>query len=222
MLAVAEELPIVTDGLLELEICATNVSVASSRASSLTSTVSVPVLAPAATLKGVDTARIGLDYEKCMEHARQILPSLAQVQHKVIEVFSEPGRFEESTDPDRMLYSGGFFSTADRHLMNKILDIKPTELGGHLWSFQDERLQLMLFRYRARNFPETLNLDESRLWERDRRSRLVDTTDSAYFTLDNYRQTVSELREARKDEPEALEILDKLDAWVVESGLAGL
>lgn len=180
----------------------------------------VPMVAPLGTLKGVDTERIGMDESQCRGNAARIIPHLANIRPKVTEVFSHAhDGFEESSDPDRMLYGGGFFSAADRHLMNKILGIAPGDLGRHLWSFQDERLQLMLFRYRARNFPETLNLEESGMWDRDRRARLLETSDPAYFTLDLYRQTVAELREERKDEPESLQILDKLDAWVTEIGI---
>ena len=183
----------------------------------------VPMVAPLGTLKGVDADRIGLDEARCRRHAAQIVPHLPAVRNKVIDVFTHTGGgFEDSRDPDRMLYSGGFIPPADRHLLNKILGIAPADLGRHLWSFQDERLQLMLFRYRARNFPETLNIEESRLWDRDRRKRLIETGDPAYFTLNAYRQAMAELRETRKDDTKALEILDKLDAWVIESGIAEL
>ena len=183
----------------------------------------VPMLAPLGTLKGVDTDRIGMDPARCRQNAARIIPALNLVRNKVIEVFSQPREgFADSADPDRMLYSGGFFSAADRHLMNKILSVAPKNLGSHLWSFQDERLQLMLFRYRARNFPETLNQEEARIWDRDRRARLVETGDPDYFTVERYRQTVALLREERKDEPRSLEILDKLDAWLVQSGIENL
>jgi len=180
----------------------------------------VPMVAPLGTLKGVDTKRIGMDPEQCYRNAQKILPALASIRNKVVEVFSHAGaNFTDNSDPDRMLYSGSFFSSADRHLLNKILRIAPSDLGRHLWSFQDGRLQLMLFRYRARNYPETLNLEESRMWEQDKRARLVETMDPDYFTLDKYRQTVAQLREERKDEVESLKILDKLDVWVIESGI---
>jgi exodeoxyribonuclease-1 len=183
----------------------------------------VPMLAPLGTLQGADTERIQMDPGLCKEHARQILASMEVVREKVIEVFSSSyGAFEESSDPDRMIYSGGFFPTADRHLMNKILAIPPDKLGGHLWSFQDKRLPLMLFRYRARNFPGTLNLKEASSWDRDRKARLMETSDPDYFTLDDFRLSMQEMRELKKDEPEALEILDQLDAWVLETGLSDL
>jgi exodeoxyribonuclease-1 len=183
----------------------------------------VPMLAPLGTLKGVATERIGLDPQLCLEHARQLLAALDDVRAKVSEVFAQPGgAFEDSSDPDRMLYSGGFFTPADRHLMKKVLAVPPRELAGHLWSFQDQRLPLMVFRYRARNFPDTLTQKERETWDRDRRSRLVDTTDPAYFTLANFRQVIAELRETRAAEPSAMRILDRLDAWVIETGIAEL
>ena len=183
----------------------------------------VPMVAPLGTLKGADTDRIGMDPDRCRRNATILLPHLASVRAKVAEVFSHAGDgWSSSRDPDRMLYSGDFFSAADRHLMTKILGIAPRDLGGHLWSFQDERLQLMLFRYRARNFPETLNLEESRWWDQDRRKRLVETEDPDYFTLRDFRQVSAQLREEHETEPESLKILDKLDEWVVESGIASL
>ncbi len=183
----------------------------------------VPMLAPIGTLKRVDCDRINLDPEKCKEHASQLLASLDVVREKVIEVFSTPRKaFEDSTDPDRMIYSGGFFSSADRHLMKKILLVPAGKLGGHLWSFQDRRLPLMLFRYRARNFPDTLSMEEARAWDQDRKTRLIEASDPAYFTLNDFRIAMRELREQKKSEPEAIRILDKLDAWVIETGITEL
>jgi exodeoxyribonuclease-1 len=183
----------------------------------------VPMLAPLGTLKDVDTARIGLDREQCLEHARELIASLQVVREKVIEVFAVPGyAFEESTDPDRMIYSGGFFPPADRRLMDRILQLSPKDLRGHLWSFQDKRLPLMLFRYRARNFPETLNMEEARIWEKDRRMRLVETGEPDYFTLSDFENVMLEMREQKKNDGKALSILDQLDAWVLEIGLPDL
>jgi exodeoxyribonuclease-1 len=183
----------------------------------------VPMLAPLGTLTGVDTSRINMDPERCKQHARQLLTSLDTVREKVIDVFS-PSRsgFVESTDPDRMLYSGGFFSQADRHLMKKILVVPAGKLGGHLWSFQDNRLPLMLFRYRARNFPETLSMEESRAWDVDRRVRLIEADEPDYFTISDFRIAVRELRELKKDEPANLKILDQLEAWVIDTGISDL
>jgi len=183
----------------------------------------VPMVAPAATLRDADPERIDLDVARCLEHARRILPRLAALRPKVIEVFAAPGDgFGDETDPDRMLYSGGFFPPSDRHLMKKIHEVPPGKLGGHLWSFSDDRLPLMLFRYRARNFPDTLSLEERALWDRDRRGRLIEATDPAYFGLAEFRTALEAARRVRSDDRAALELLDRLEAWTLESGIADL
>ncbi|HET6592916.1 MAG TPA: exodeoxyribonuclease I [Xanthomonadales bacterium] len=183
----------------------------------------VPMVAPLATLKGVDTRRIQLDPEKCLQHAATVLRHLEPIRAKVSEVFTwQPEPSADRSDPDLMLYSGDFFSASDRHLMNKILTGPPGELGRHLWSFQDQRLPVMLFRYRARNYPETLSVEERRAWDEDRRARLVAAAGSAWFTLGAFREAVRDLREEKMDEPGALEILDQLEAWVDETGISRL
>jgi len=183
----------------------------------------VPMLAPIGTLAGVDTDRIRMDPERCKRHARQLLGAIDAVRTKVIEAFgTHHADFEESSDPDRMLYSGDFFSSADRHLMKKVLLVHPAELGGHLWSFQDKRLPLMLFRYRARNFPDSLSMEEARLWEQDKRFRLIETTDPDYFTVSSFKVAMNEARQLHAGDPVAQKILDQLDAWVIESGISSL
>ena len=181
----------------------------------------VPMLAPMNTLKGAETGRIGLDPERCLRHADLIRRSLAPVQRKVAEVFSASGtKFEESTDPDLMLYSGGFFSDADRNLMKRLVTLSPEELSGRQWPFKDARLPRMLFRYRARNFPDSLSAEEALEWDRDRRARLVNGSEPGFFTLADYQQVMAELRAQNQDDPGAQSILDQLDAWVLEIGLS--
>ncbi|MDT8320596.1 MAG: exodeoxyribonuclease I [Xanthomonadales bacterium] len=180
----------------------------------------VPMIAPLATLKGVDCERIMLDPEQCKRNARLLIDHLPLVRGKVAEVFALPSWGpEESSDPDHMLYSGDFFSAADRQLMDKVLSTPPAELTQHRWPFQDSRLPLMLFRYRARNYPTTLTAKEVEQWDADRKFRLIHGTGPKAFTLDDFRLVASELRELRKYEPQAQRILDKLDAWLLEIGL---
>jgi exodeoxyribonuclease-1 len=183
----------------------------------------VPMVAPVSTLKGVDLNRIHLDVERCRLNEKKLLASIPTVRAKVAEVFSDSFKSSvHQNDPDRMIYSGGFFAAADKHLMKKVLSVSPPDLGDHLWSFQDKRLPLMLMRYRARNFPETLNMEEAAAWDRDRRSRLIETEDPAYFTLRDFVQVLAEAREVHRDQPSAQRILDQLEAWVQQIGLTDL
>jgi exodeoxyribonuclease-1 len=183
----------------------------------------VPMVAPIATLKGVDLKRIQLDPDRCRKHADKLLASLTAVRHKISEVFSVSYTGgQESTDPDLMIYSGGFFSSGDRHLMRKVHEVPVNKLGSHSWSFQDKRLPSMLFRFRARNYPESLSTEEIELWKQDCKARLVDKTDEAHFSLDEFRGEMIEARALKQGDAKAQRILDQLEAWVMVTGLEDL
>jgi len=172
----------------------------------------VPMIAPQATLKGVDCQRIGLDIERCKKHAEKLLQVLPLVRNKVMDVFKpyQPG---DENNPDHMIYSGGFFSQADRRLMDTIRHTKPEALSQQKWPFKDPRLAEMLFRYRARNYPDTLAPDELELWQAQRLQRLQQPTDVRQLNPESFSQVIAEERASRQDDNHAQKILDHLEAW---------
>jgi hypothetical protein len=99
------------------------------------------------------------------------------------------------TDPDLMIYSGGFFSDADRRAMDAIHRLDPAELSDHAPSFQDPRLGEMLLRYRARNWPETLTPEEREDWDLFRLARLTDPAAGGSIVIEQFEQCLSELAE---------------------------
>lgn len=172
----------------------------------------VPMLAPAATLKGVDCRRIGLETQRCFENAEKLVRNLPQVRNKVMDVFKPypPG---EGADPDHMIYSGGFFTGADRRLMDQIRATPPEKLAQLSWPFQDARLKEMLFRYRARNYPATLSMDESRLWHTQRLERLNRPADERQLTPETFRLEILSARQLNAADSRALGLLDQLESW---------
>jgi hypothetical protein len=50
----------------------------------------------------------------------------------------------------------------------------------------------------------------------------VDADPESYFTRDAFHTEVQALREERAEDRSAMEILDKLEAWVLESGIGDL
>jgi len=172
----------------------------------------VPMVAPVATLKNVDCQRIGLDPQRCFDHAEKLMRVLPQIRNKVMDVFKPhpPGAY---TDPDQMIYSGGFFSDSDRRLMQKIRITAAEKLGQLSWPFKDSRLEEMLFRYRARNYPETLSLKETGLWQTQRLARLNQPADDRQLNPESFRLEISAARQAHAADGHALGILDQLEAW---------
>ena len=172
----------------------------------------VPMLAPAAVLRNVDCKRIGLEPQRCFKNAEKLIQALPQIRNKVMDVFKPypPG---VDTDPDHMIYSGGFFSNQDRQLMNKIHTIAPGKLAQLSWPFKDSRLKEMLFRYRARNYPDTLSQDESRLWQSQRIERLNRPADNRQLNPETFRLEIMAARQSHAEDSKAMNILDQLESW---------
>ena len=79
-----------------------------------------------------------------------------------------------------------------------------------------------MFRYRARNWPQTLDPQERARWQAYRVLRLTDTEASRGRTLAAFFTRLSELREERHGDARAGEVLDALEAWgrELEAGIA--
>ncbi len=112
---------------------------------------------------GVDVAAALVNAEKAAA-----LPDLSAVWP---EVFSRPQG--DTPDVDEDLY-GGFINNADRKRLNQLRELPPAELAHARVGFDDDRLEELFFRYRARNFPDTLAPQESERWEAHRGARLLE------------------------------------------------
>nr|MDT0252067.1 exodeoxyribonuclease I [Endozoicomonas sp.] len=130
-----------------------------------------PVVAPPGVLRAEDQERLELDMVRCEVHRSQLMAD-TRLTAKLREVFSQSPSNNKHTDPDQMIYSGGFFSPADRHEMGRILTAEPSELTHLGLSFSDKRLNEMLFRFRGRHYFETLDEEDQLLWKQYCRERL--------------------------------------------------
>lgn len=122
-----------------------------------------PVLAPAKTLKAEDADRIGIDRAQCLKNL-QILKEHPEIREKLVAIFAVQREYKENTDVDSMLYDG-FFSNSDRSSIDIIRESTPEALAEIQLNVEDKRIKPLLFRYRARNFPMTLNYEEQQKWK---------------------------------------------------------
>jgi exodeoxyribonuclease-1 len=172
----------------------------------------VPMLAPSGVLNGVDLQRIGLDLSRCEENAELLKRHIHTVRRAVAEAFQAPPP-DEGRDPELALYGGGFFDDADRRLMQAIHRTSPEELSKKAWDFHDARLPLMLLRFRARNWPDTLSQSEWEAWNQDRATRLLAPEGSPFYGQDAFKSDLLLARESHRGDPKAIHILDALEAW---------
>ena len=173
-----------------------------------------PVIAPLSTLTGEAAARLGIDLVKCQTHRQRLLASRKVIVDKVAKVFA-PQEFEPQSDPDLMIYGGGFFSDADKGRMRDIHATPPEHLGEQTWVFEDKRLEEMLFRFRARNYPETLNADEQVRWNEFRHQRLIDG-ESGVLSLDGLAEAIAKLRAEMELDARQEALLAELETYAAQ------
>jgi exodeoxyribonuclease-1 len=73
----------------------------------------------------------------------------------------------------------------------------------------------MLFRYRARNYPETLDAEEQARWLAHCRARLIEG-ESGYFTFKDFRAEIEQLRSEMEADDGKRRLLDELAAFGAE------
>ena len=122
------------------------------------------------TLTPALAQRWGLDLAQAARHAEaaRALPDMSAIWAKV---FQRPQ--EEPLDVDQDLY-GGFLGNEDRRRLNRLRALSGEELARERLGFDDPRLAELVWRYRARNFPQTLSPEEQERWEAHRTAMLVE------------------------------------------------
>lgn len=174
-----------------------------------------PVLLPAKMADAQVAERARLDLEACRRNL--LLLRDFETRHPgalrdKLRSLSERSSPEVEKDPDLMLYSGGFLSRQDRATLDSVLAQPPADLAGRTVVFEDRRLDEMLFRYRARNYPDTLDEEERERWEQFRFERLSEG-DGRGLDLEAFHGEIEErlADPALTDEQRA--ILQGLQSW---------
>ena len=169
-----------------------------------------PALAPQNTLDESAIKHIAIDLDACTRHWELLSTNKAFMQ-RVAQAYS--GReFPPSRDVDLALYDR-FISKADHVLMTGVRSSSPQQLAQAHFNFHDKRLPELLFRYRARNWPETLTTKETQQWEQFCHHRLQDADGGGTITLHDYYQQIAQLRDERKGDTDAQQILDAMEIW---------
>lgn len=172
-----------------------------------------PVLAPATMLKTLSAERLeelALDGHQLRAHLA-LLKQAPEISEKITRAFDRP-HDNDLTDPDEQLYAGGFISKSDRAKLDDVLR-RPVESLGELdVQFDDGRLSDMLFRYRARNYPDTLIAEEQEAWETFRQQRLMQPP-KGWRSLEAYFNLLGELASDPGLEPQKRQVLEELHLY---------
>jgi exodeoxyribonuclease-1 len=156
--------------------------------------------------------RLGIDGDRCRKH----LAALRDYRETGAVAFTAKiqsigqRNYEPHTDPDLMLYSGGFFSDRDKKAMDEVRARSPGSLAADTIVFEDKRLPEMLFRYRARNFPDSLSAEEMSEWEEFRFQRISEPGSGASYCMDQFQSEVEALLGEEELPAEHRAILEQL------------
>lgn len=149
------------------------------------------------TLSAEQAARWHIDMERALQYAA-VARDLPDMSATWAAVFQRPAL--QDVDVDQDLY-GGFIGQADRRRLNQLIAMHPQELAVARPGFDDERLQELLFRYRARNFPDSLSAAEQARWQALRAAFLLQgeggarTAEQMFAEIDQLSETADERAE---------------------------
>jgi exodeoxyribonuclease-1 len=172
-----------------------------------------PVLAPSAMLKSIPEERLAaleLDGERLRKHL-SMLREAGDLPARIAQAFDQPHE-GDLTDPDEQLYAGGFISKNDRATLDWLLQQPLETLGEQEVRFEDERLAELVFRFRARNYPDTLIGEEMERWEQFRGERLMHPK-KGWRSLEAYARELQRLAADPELTPERRQILEELHLY---------
>ncbi|MFT6905868.1 MAG: exodeoxyribonuclease-1 [Oleiphilaceae bacterium] len=142
-----------------------------------------PIVAPAKTLSEQRADELGIDRLQCRASLEFLKNNIDLVQ-KCQLVFDVERTNAQDKSVEEMLYTGGFFSNADKALIDKVSTSTWEELAEHDFTFEDKRLDTLLWHYRARNAAYSLTIEEQEKWSRHRQAYLLEHSQPYIEKLD--------------------------------------
>lgn len=170
-----------------------------------------PAIVPWHYLREDDLQRLQIDPQTVARQAERLRPHAAQIAEKVRQVYASE-RARERPDADASLYDG-FIGDGDKRRLAEVRATPPQALGARAFGFSDPRLDELLFRYRARNWPQTLSQPEQERWDDYRRRRLGGDPALSEYGFESYAAELAALRAANAGDGNKQALLDRLQDW---------
>lgn len=169
-----------------------------------------PVLAPFGMMSEREAERLSLDLSLCKQRWQAVFERRAETEAKVTAVFNA-WRHEPGDDPETALYDG-FVGDRDRRIADRVCGMTADDFSREAVTFEDERLNGLLFLYRARYYPDSLSDKERAHWQEWLCRKLAFAPEGG-LNLDQYEERVAvRMRQAGAD-PERMRVLEDLEAW---------
>ncbi|MDR3125817.1 MAG: exodeoxyribonuclease I [Candidatus Nomurabacteria bacterium] len=165
-----------------------------------------PAVAPLGVLDKAAQQRLELPLKVIQDNLSKLLKH-RDIVDKLVNIWSEKPDFPPATDVEAQLYDG-FVIEADRPRIQTVRQLDTAGLADFHPDFKDDRLDQLLLRYKAREFPGSLTKSEHETW--------------TSFVRQKYRAELpkleTKLAELSKTHPDQQFILEELRLWA-ESNL---
>lgn len=160
-----------------------------------------PAVAPLGVLDEPAEVNIGLTKKVVLKNFQSLMKQPDFIERIILlhNKFSEGRRegFKTATDPEFQLYDG-FVSDSDKQKQRVVRVADETSLADLSLDFTDPRIDPLLVRYKAKNFPKSLNSPERDEWEQYRAQRIIDGIDGQ-LSIVEFDKKISQLQEVKKD-----------------------
>jgi exodeoxyribonuclease-1 len=160
-----------------------------------------PAVAPLGVLDAAAQKRLELPLKTVQSNLAKLLKNRAVVD-KLVNAWSERPDFPPASDVEARLYDG-FVLEEDHPRIKAVRELDAKGLADFHPSFKDERLDQLLLRYKAREFPKSLSESEQKLWQDYRRQKFQ-------RELPPLQAKLAELSQTR---PDKQFILDEITLW---------
>lgn len=176
-----------------------------------------PILLPLSLIKeSSEQQRLDIDMQQCDAHYNRLFANpdqIRQLRQKLTAVFQSPFQTNTPIDPDHALYEG-FVPNSDKALMERVRTTSPEHLASLSLPFRDKRLEELFFRYRARNWPQSLREEEHDDWKVFCRQRIEQGCGGRSLPLKMYLDHLVKLKEGELDGSRR-NILEQLERYIL-------
>ena len=134
--------------------------------------------------------KIELSREEMEKNKEVFLKNAKEFRARMLDLFEEKkDSYKKSEDVDAQLYEG-FIPDGDKLKMKDVRWRNANELADYHPMFEDPRLSELLLHYKGRNFPNSLDENEQRKWEKYRVERLQSQEKSFVSDLEEIKDEI--------------------------------
>lgn len=174
-----------------------------------------PAVAPLGVLDEASQKRLDIDLKQ-IEINLSTLRAVKGFSEKAKNLFekhqSERQKlYSKDTDPDLQIYDG-FVGDEDKLKLRAVRAADESSLSDPALEFKDSRLSQLLPRYKARNFPKSLNTIERESWESYRSKRILKGI-NGQLSLEQFATRLAELSAVKSDDDNAQYLLQELQLY---------